>query len=57
MLFALPLLENDSELIVHPPVESRPYIQMTARIMEKFGVVSTILEETDGGLIIKVPGG
>ena len=37
-LLALPLLPEDSTLRVLPPVESRPYIDITLDIMASFGV-------------------
>ena len=38
LLFALPMLEGNSEIHILPPVESRPYIDMTVAALEKFGV-------------------
>ncbi len=38
LLFALPLLENDSIIHITPPVESRPYIDMTLSSLKTFGV-------------------
>lgn len=38
LLFALPLLEEDSILEVIPPVESRAYIDMTLKTLEMFGI-------------------
>ena len=38
MLLALPLLEGNSMLRVLPPVESRPYIDITIDVMKQFGV-------------------
>ena len=38
LLFALPLLEEDSVLEVLPPVESRAYIDMTLEVLETFGI-------------------
>ena len=38
MLFALPLLDGDSSLTVHPPVESRNYIDITVEVLRRFGV-------------------
>lgn len=38
LLFALPTLNNDSEIILEGGVESRPYIDMTISALEKFGV-------------------
>ena len=41
LLFALPLLPGDSELRLIPPVESRPYIDMTVAALAAFGVEIT----------------
>ena len=38
LLFALPLLDSDSELELIPPVESRPYIGMTTAALREFGI-------------------
>lgn len=38
LLFALPLLEEDSVLEVLPPVESKAYIDMTLEALETFGI-------------------
>ncbi len=38
LLFALPLLKGDSEIKLIPPVESKPYINMTVATLKKFGV-------------------
>ena len=38
LLFALPLLDENSSIDILPPVESEPYIRMTIRAMEQFGV-------------------
>ena len=40
MLFALSVLDKDSTLTVLPPVESRPYIDITIDVMKKFGVTA-----------------
>lgn len=52
LLFALPLAKGDSEIHILPPVESSPYINLTVRALEKFGVKT---EHTEGD-IIKVKG-
>lgn len=44
LLFALPLLENDSDIILTSPIQSAGYINMTIRTMEKFGVEVDILD-------------
>lgn len=41
LLFALPLCHGDSELRLLPPVESRPYIDMTLEALARFGVKIT----------------
>lgn len=38
LLFALPLLEKDSTLRIVPPVESRPYVDITVDAMRRFGL-------------------
>ena len=38
LLFALPLLEDDSTLTVQPPVESAGYIRMTVEALQQSGV-------------------
>ncbi len=38
LLFALPLLDGDSELRVLPPIESKPYIDMTVLALREFGI-------------------
>ena len=52
LLFALPLLDGDSEIHILPPVESKPYIDMTVQALADFGIVI----ENDGN-IYKVNGG
>ncbi|MBR1535230.1 MAG: 3-phosphoshikimate 1-carboxyvinyltransferase [Ruminococcus sp.] len=38
LLFALPLLDGDSEIRLIPPVESKPYIDMTPSALRDFGI-------------------
>ena len=38
LLFALPMLDGESTLRIIPPVESRPYIDMTLQAQRSFGV-------------------
>ncbi|MBR4890991.1 MAG: 3-phosphoshikimate 1-carboxyvinyltransferase [Clostridia bacterium] len=38
LLFALPLLEGDSEILITTPMESIGYINMTIEMLSKFGV-------------------
>ena len=53
MLFTLPLLEGDSVLRLTPPVESRPYIDMTIESLAAFGVTATWQDDAT----ILIPGG
>lgn len=52
LLYALPLLDGDSEIILTSPLESRGYVNMTLDVLDKFGVRVEALEK--GWL---VPGG
>ena len=45
LLFALPLLEGDSELIITGKIESKPYIDLTIQTIEAFGI--KVLESKD----------
>ena len=38
LLFALPLCEGDSRILITPPVESRPYIDLTVEALSYFGI-------------------
>ncbi len=38
LLFALPTLEGDSEIEIIPPIDSRPYIDITLEVLRSFGV-------------------
>ena len=38
LLFTLPLLDGDSEIHILPPVESKPYIDMTVAALKEFGI-------------------
>lgn len=50
MLFALPLLSNDSEIVMTSPLESKPYADMTIQCLKAFGIE---IIETDKGYYIK----
>ncbi len=50
LLFALPLLRGDSDIILTSPVQSAGYINMTIRTMEKFGIE---VDVTDTGWHIR----
>ncbi|MBR2730627.1 MAG: 3-phosphoshikimate 1-carboxyvinyltransferase [Clostridia bacterium] len=52
LLFALPLLDGDSELRLLPPVESRPYIDLTLQALREFGIGITAQ-----GDCFRIPGG
>ena len=53
LLFALPLKEGDSVIRILPPVESRPYLDMTLQVLQDFGITAA----WDGPETIRVPGG
>ena len=38
LLFALPMVEGDSTIRISPPIESRPYINLTIDALRTFGV-------------------
>lgn len=52
LLFALPLLEGDSEIVLTSPLESEGYVNLTLSILEDFGVTA---QKTERGW--RVPGG
>ncbi|MGN8896044.1 3-phosphoshikimate 1-carboxyvinyltransferase [Flavonifractor sp. HCP28S3_F3] len=52
LLYALPLLEGDSRILLTTPLESRGYIDMTLDALEQFGVKA----EYDGDCVFRVPG-
>lgn len=52
LLFALPLLEGDSKIAISPPVQSRPYIDITLDVLRKAGIKATLSDNT-----ISIPGG
>lgn len=52
LLFALPLLEDDSRIVISGKLESRAYVDMTIKALRDFGVK---IEEDAEGFII--PGG
>ncbi len=53
LLFVLPLLEEDSTIRMIPPVESRPYIDMTIQALKIFGVRASWTDHCT----IHIPGG
>ena len=38
LLYALPLLEGDSEIVLTTPLESEGYVDMTLEVLEQFGI-------------------
>lgn len=52
LLFALPLLDGDSQIRLTSPLQSRPYVDMTIDCLKRFGVQ---VKDVPGGYVI--PGG
>lgn len=52
LMFALPLTDGDSEIHILPPVESRPYINLTVDALRRFGI-----EIIENGNIYSINGG
>ena len=52
LLFVLPLLEGDSDLVLTSPLESRGYVDLTLDVLNKFGVT---VDPRENGF--HVPGG
>ncbi len=52
LLFALPLLEGESEIILTTPLESKDYVNMTLELLELAGIS---VEQTQQGY--RIPGG
>lgn len=50
LIFALPLLDGDSEIRLIPPIESKPYINMTVATVKKFGIE---IEEKGNSYFVK----
>lgn len=50
LLFALPLLDEDSEIVLTSHLESRPYVDITIDILRKFGVS---VDETENSFRIR----
>lgn len=49
LLLALPLCRGESELKILPPVESKPYIDITVSVLEKFG--ASLVKNEDGFIV------
>lgn len=50
LLFALPLLDGDSKIILTTKAQSASYIELTLNVLKKFGIV---IEKTDYGFFVK----
>lgn len=50
LLFALPLLDGDSEIVLTSPLQSKPYVDMTVKTLSRFGIDIT---ETENGYFVK----
>lgn len=50
LLFALPLLQGDSSIVITSPLQSKPYVDITIAELKKFGITVT---ETDFGYSVK----
>ena len=50
LLFALPLLDGNSEIRLLTPLQSKPYVNMTLKTLARFGIV---FNETENGYYIK----
>ena len=50
LLFALPLLDGDSEIILTTSLQSSPYVDITIDVLSKFGVN---IKKSDNGFYIK----
>lgn len=53
LLFALPMLDEDSVVNIIPPVVSRPYIELTLQALKEFGIDARWTDDHT----ISVPGG
>lgn len=50
LLLALPILDGDSKIVLTTKLQSKPYVDMTVKIMADFGVK---VQETDYGYFVK----
>lgn len=50
LLLALPILDGDSEIVLTTELQSKPYVDMTIKVMADYGVMVT---ETERGYFIK----
>lgn len=50
LLFALPLLDGDSKIVIKGELVSKNYVEMTLDVLKDFGIVA---EKTENGFLIK----
>ena len=50
LLLALPLLNENSEIVLTSPLQSKPYVDMTVKVLKDYGIE---VEETENGYFIK----
>lgn len=50
LLFALPMLDGDSEIVLTSHLESRPYVDITIDILRRFGIE---IEENENGFHVR----
>ncbi len=50
LLFALPILDGDSKIILTTPLESKPYVDMTIAVLKDYGIT---ICETEYGYFVK----
>lgn len=50
LLLALPILDGDSEIVLTTRLESKPYVDMTVKVMRDYGVE---VSETENGYFVK----
>lgn len=50
LMLALPVLDGDSKIILTTPLKSKPYVDMTVKILADYGVE---IQETDYGYFVK----
>ena len=55
LLLALSGLQGDSQLLLHAPVASRPYLDITATVARAFGLKWTA-KNVESGLLYSIPG-
>ncbi len=46
LLFALPLLEGDSKIVITSPLQSKGYVDMTLDVLKKFGISAVYEDNT-----------